>query len=41
MITRHYAPETNGVVERFNQSTKYEHLYRHNIGDGQKDRRHS
>ena len=26
--TRHYAPETNGVVERFNESLKYEHLYR-------------
>jgi transposase InsO family protein len=33
--TRHYAPETNGVVERFNQSLKYEHLFRHDIADGQ------
>lgn len=33
--TRHYAPETNGVVERFNQSLKYERLYRHEITDGQ------
>lgn len=33
--TRHYAPETNGVVERFNQSLKYEHLYRHDISNGQ------
>lgn len=29
--TRHHAPETNGVVERFNQSLKYEHLYREEI----------
>jgi putative transposase len=32
--TRHYAPQTNGVVERFNQSLKYEQLYRHEITDG-------
>lgn len=31
--TRHHAPETNGVVERFNQSLKYEHLYRLEIPD--------
>ncbi len=31
--TRHRAPETNGVVERFNGSLKYEHLYRLEIGD--------
>lgn len=31
--TRHHAPETNGVVERFNQTLKYEHLYRHEIPD--------
>lgn len=29
------ARQTNGVVERFNQSLKYEHLYRHEIADGQ------
>lgn len=33
--TRHHAPETNGVVERFNQSIKYEHLYREEITNGQ------
>ncbi len=33
--TRHYAPQTNGVVERFNQSLKYERLSRHEINDGQ------
>jgi transposase InsO family protein len=33
--TRHHAPETNGVVERFNGSLKYEHLYRNEITDGQ------
>jgi transposase InsO family protein len=32
--TRHKAPETNGVVERWFQSLKYEHLYRHEIDDG-------
>jgi putative transposase len=33
--TRRKAPETNGVIERFFQSAKYEHLYRHEIDDGQ------
>jgi transposase InsO family protein len=33
--TRHHAPETNGVVERFNGSLKYEHLYREEITDAQ------
>jgi transposase InsO family protein len=33
--TRHKAPETNGVIERFFQSAKYEHLYRYEIDDGQ------
>jgi transposase InsO family protein len=32
--TRHKAPETNGVVERFFQAIKYEDLYRHEITDG-------
>lgn len=31
--TRHRAPETNGVVERFFGSLKYEHLYRLEIED--------
>jgi transposase InsO family protein len=31
--TRHHAPETNGVIERFNGSLKYEHLYRLEIAD--------
>jgi transposase InsO family protein len=31
--TRHHSPETNGVVERFNGSIKYEHLYRLEIPD--------
>ncbi len=35
MRTRHYAPQTNGVVERFNQTLKYEHLYRLDIANGQ------
>jgi hypothetical protein len=29
--TRHYAAETNGVVERFHRSLKYEHRYQHGI----------
>jgi transposase InsO family protein len=32
--TRHRSPQTNGVVERFYQAIKYEHLYRHQIPDG-------
>jgi hypothetical protein len=28
---RHYASETNGAVERFHQSLKYEHLYQREI----------
>lgn len=31
--TRHYAPETNGVVERFNQTLKYEHPEQQNFDD--------
>jgi transposase InsO family protein len=31
--TRHHAPETNGVVERFNQTLRYEHLYQFEIAD--------
>ena len=32
--TRHKAPETNGVIERWFQALKYERLYRHDIDDG-------
>lgn len=32
--TRKKAPWTNGVIERFFESLKYEHLYRREIGDG-------
>jgi putative transposase len=32
--TRHRAPQTNGVIERFYGSIKYEHLYLHEIDDG-------
>ena len=32
--TRHCAPWTNGVVERWFESLKYEHLYRHDIANG-------
>lgn len=31
--TRHHAPETKGVVERFNRSLKYEHRYREAIAN--------
>jgi putative transposase len=33
--TRARSPETNGVIERFFGSLKYERLYRHDIADGQ------
>jgi putative transposase len=33
--TKHRAPETNGVVERFFESLKYEHLYRLEVANGQ------
>ena len=32
--TRHRSPQTNGVIERWFQSLKYEHLYLHEIDDG-------
>jgi putative transposase len=32
--TRHGSPESNGVIERFYGSIKYEHLYLHEIDDG-------
>jgi transposase InsO family protein len=32
--TRHRSPETNGVIERWYESIKYEHLYLHEIDDG-------
>ena len=32
--TRHRSPGTNGVIERFFQALKYEHLYREEIADG-------
>jgi putative transposase len=32
--TRHRSPQTNGVIERFFESLKYERLYRHDIADG-------
>jgi len=32
--TKHHSPETNGVVERFYESLKYEHLYRLEIASG-------
>jgi len=33
--TRIKSPETNGQIERFFGAIKYEHLYRHDISDGQ------
>ena len=33
--TRARSPQTNGVIERFFGSLKYERLYRHDITDGQ------
>jgi putative transposase len=39
--TRHHAPETNGVVERFFGSIKYEHLYREEIAGGQELHEHA
>jgi putative transposase len=32
--TRYRSPQTNGVVERWFQSLKYEHLYLHELDDG-------
>jgi putative transposase len=32
--TRHRSPETNGVIERWYESIKYEHLYLHEIDGG-------
>ena len=32
--TRHRSPHTNGVVERWIETLKYERLYRHDIADG-------
>jgi transposase InsO family protein len=32
--TKHHSPETNGVIERFYESLKYEHLYRLEIPNG-------
>ena len=32
--TRYRSPQTNGVIERFFGSIKYEHLYRHDISNG-------
>jgi putative transposase len=32
--TRHRSPETNGVIERWYEPIKYEHLYLHEIDDG-------
>ena len=34
LLTRHPAPWTNGVIERFFEAIKYEHLYRRGIDNG-------
>jgi putative transposase len=31
--TKHHSPETNGVIERFFESLKYEHLFRLEIAN--------
>jgi putative transposase len=38
--TRHRSPGTNGVIERFFESLKYERHYRHDIADGDDLARH-
>jgi putative transposase len=32
--TRYRSPQSNGVIERFNESVKYEHLFRREIPNG-------
>lgn len=39
--TRHRSAQTNGVIERFFQAIKYEHLYRHELDDGVEPARHA
>ncbi|MCQ3810269.1 MAG: integrase core domain-containing protein [Acidimicrobiia bacterium] len=34
VLTRHRTPWTNGVIERFFEAIKYEHLYRRDIDNG-------
>lgn len=35
MRTKHRSPKTNGVIERFYESVRYEHLYRLDLPNGQ------
>ncbi|MGH2784039.1 MAG: integrase core domain-containing protein [Actinomycetota bacterium] len=35
MRTKHRSPQTNGVIERFFETIKYDHLYRHEIANAQ------